>query len=54
MLEVWVQRCVSLSSPKGLVLKSKDAESTPNPITEKWGGAKGVVTANYQLTMDFC
>lgn len=43
-----------LSSPKDLVLKSKDAESTPNPITEKWGRGGRGGDSNYRLTMDFC
>lgn len=40
-VEVWVQRYVSLSLQTDLALKSKDAESTPNPITGEWGRGGG-------------
>lgn len=50
-----MQRCLSLNLHIDLALKSKDAESIPNPVTEEWGkGGGGGNTDDQKLTKDFC
>lgn len=53
-VKVWVQRWVSLSLQTDLALKSKDAESIPNPVTEEWGRGRGGGYTDQKLTKDFC
>lgn len=49
-----MQRCLSLSLQIDLALKSKDAESIPNPVTEEWGKGGGDGDTDQKPTKDFC
>ncbi|CAO2605011.1 Glutathione S-transferase omega-1 [Lemmus lemmus] len=53
-VEVWVQRCFSLSLQTDLALKSKDAESVLNPVSEEWRRGGGGGDTNQKPTKDFC